>query len=244
MKEPIQDIELIERYFDNALSTEEVNDLRGRMKHDFELQKLFDREKLLINTIRADAASRDLEYLKSLEASLSDSARRDKRRVWYYYAAAACAAVLALALWMTSGDREPQQLYASYFQPHPNIFEPVLRGTSDGSIRSQAFQAYEQGDYQRAASLFNEITKRNNEPGTLMLLGNANLMIGNTAEAKENFLALINQFDDLDVAGKWYLGLCYVRTGEVQAAVDLLKEIQNAESPYAVKARKLLNELE
>ena len=145
---------------------------------------------------------------------------------------------------MTSRDLEPQQLYAAYFQPHPNIFEPVLRGSSGGSIRSQAFQAYEQGDYQRAASLFNEITKTNNEPGMLMLLGNANLIIGNTSDAKENFLTLIDQFDDLDVAAKWYLSLCEVKTGEVQAAVDLLKEIQNAESPYAVKARKLLNELE
>lgn len=243
MKEPIQDIELIERYFDNALSTEEANDLRDRMKHDFELRKLFEREKLLINTIRVDAASRDLEYLRSLESSLSDRTR-SKSWTWYYYAAAACAAILALAVWMTSRDREPQQLYAAYFQPHPNIFEPVLRGTSDGSMRSQAFQAYEQGDYQRAASLFNQIIKTNNEPGMLMLLGNANLMVGNTADAQENFLALINQFDDLDVAGKWYLGLCFIRTGDVQSAVDQLKEIQNADSPYAVKARKLLSELE
>ena len=244
MKEDLQDIELIERYFDNALSTEETEHLRERMERDSQLKKLFDREKLLINTIRVDAASRDLQFLQSLEASLSNPTQGKARTWYYYYAAAACAAILALALWMTSRQEGPEQLYTAYFQPHPNIFEPVLRGASDGSLRSQAFQSYEQGDYRRAATLFSELMHDNQEPGMLMLLGNANLMIGNTTDAKKNFLDLISRYDELDVAAKWYLSLCYLRNGEVQPAIELLKEVQHAPSSYAGKAGNLLRELE
>jgi hypothetical protein len=82
------------------------------------------------------------------------------------------------------------------------------------------------------------------DPGMLMLLGNPNLMIGNTTDAKKNFLDLISRFDELDVPAKWYLSLCYLRNGEVQPAIDLLKEIQTTPSPYAGKAGSLLRELE
>ena len=69
MKPTLQDIELIERYFDNYLSSQETQGLAGRLKRDQDFKKLFDREKLLINTIRYEAASRDLAYLKAMESS-------------------------------------------------------------------------------------------------------------------------------------------------------------------------------
>jgi hypothetical protein len=89
MNNETHDIELIERYFDNELTDQETAVFIERLKTDQELKKLFDREKLLINTIRYDAANTNLQFLKKLEESFAQKGKQRHFRSWYYYAAAA-----------------------------------------------------------------------------------------------------------------------------------------------------------
>ncbi|MEX2233670.1 MAG: hypothetical protein WD824_16010 [Cyclobacteriaceae bacterium] len=244
MKQPLHDIDLIERYFHNALTTEEAHNLKDRLKKDFEFQKLFNQEKLLVNTIRFQAAKKDLDFLKDIENSLQKNKTSYIRKHWYYYAAAASVALIALALWMPSFNQKPEELYAAYFSPHPNIFEVTLRGETDPTLRTQAFQAYDQANYERAATLFAELLKANNDPGALMLLGNSNLILNRTEQAKQNFIDLIASSDDLDLHAKWYLSLSYLKTGETAQAKNLLNEVSGTENIYTVKAREVLEKME
>lgn len=244
MKHPLHDIELIERYFDNALSADETIELKDRLKKDYEFQKLFNQEKILINTIRLQAARNDLAFLKELENSFGDKRPSYIRRHWYYYAAAACITLVALFLWNPwGGPVTPGELYATYFQPHPNIFEPTLRGESDATLRARAFQSYEQGNYALASELFTRILQQEKNAGMLMLLGNSNLALGNTALAKQNFIDLADDFDELDDGAKWYLSLCYLKTGDVPSAQKLLAEVAQAQTTYASKAKELLEKI-
>lgn len=244
MKDPRQDdIELIERYFDNALTGEEAHGLKDRLVTDPEFKKLFNREKTLVSAIRLEGARGDLDFLKGIEASMSKKDTGRSFKPWYYLAAA-CITVFALLVWMPWKTQEPRTLYAEYFEPHANIFEPTLRGETSTGPRARAFQAYEQKDYARAAELFTTLLQDNRDAGMLMLLGNANLMLGETAKAKENFRSLIDESDDLDTAGKWYLSLSHLRDGETDVAANLLREIDSSQSPYAQKARDLLRDLD
>ena len=210
MNEPLHDIVLIERYFDNALSPEENVSLRDRLASDTSFRKLFDREKMLVQTIRYEAAKKNLDYLKDLEQSFGEKKVIPVRRVWYYYAAAACIALIALALWRPWAGENPEALYLAWFEPYPNI-EPTLRGEPAGTRRAEAFQAYEQGDYGRASVLFTELLGEKGEPGMLLLLGNANLAQGKTAEAQQNFSRLLSEYEVLETEAKWYLGLSYLK---------------------------------
>lgn len=244
MRNEEHDIEIIERYFDNELTKQEIAGLQERLKTDPELKKLFDREKLLINTIRFNAANNNLQFLKKLESSLPQQGTR-RFRNWYYYAAAACLTLFVLVgIYLPFSNETPQELYADYFVPYPNVFEPTLRSGAGQSARAEAFQAYENGDYGKAATLFAGLLKEKNDPGVLLLLGNSNLALGKTAEAKQNFYDLINQYDDLDIQAKWFLSLCYLRTGEVEQARELLNELGNTEVSYAGKAKELLKKVE
>ena len=63
----------------------------------------------------------------------------------------------------------------------------------------------------------------------LLLLGNANLMLGNIEEAQNNFLTLIKNFDELDGQAKWYLGLSYLKQGQKEKAKLILQELGNPE---------------
>jgi len=244
MKPPLHDIELIERYFDDTLSSEDTRTFKDKLKMDFDFHRLFHQEKILIHTIRYQAARRDLDFLKGIESSIQNKATE---RPWIhrsYFAVAACVTLIALALWTPWDTKKSEGLFESYFEPHPNIFEPTLRGEADNTLRRQAFQAYEEKDYERASSLFNELLKKEQDPGMLMLLGNSNLVLGKITEAKENFSDLIVHSNDLEVPAKWYLALCYLRTENKSGATPLLKDVQVSQTPYASKARELLREIE
>jgi hypothetical protein len=243
MKHPLHDIELIERYFDNELTPSETDQLKDRLKNDFEFQKLFDQEKLLVNTIRVEAAKKDLQFLKEIENSLAGSQRSYIRRHWYYYAAAASISIIVLALWMPWGKENPAELYMAYFQPYPNVFEPTLRGESNLSLRAQAYQAYDQENFQRASEIFSQLVTEKPDAGMLMLLGNSNLILGKTELAKKNFMQLIDQSEDLDAEGKWYLSLCHLKLGDVSAARSLLADIASSENPKKAEASELLEKL-
>ena len=77
----------------------------------------------------------------------------------------------------------------------------------------------------------------------LLLLGNSNLILGNLEEAKANFITLNQDFDDLDMQAKWYLSLCYLKSGETEKAQTILKELGATEISYATKARELLEKV-
>ncbi|HEY5825573.1 MAG TPA: tetratricopeptide repeat protein, partial [Cyclobacteriaceae bacterium] len=105
------------------------------------------------------------------------------------------------------------------------------------------FRAYDQGDYAKAATLFKEALTEKEDPGILLLLGNANLVLGNVEEAQHNFLTLIKDFDDLDAQAKLYLGLSYLKQGDSKKAKLILQELGDPAATYSKKAKELLNNL-
>lgn len=245
MNQSSNDMDLVERYFENSLTDQETAQLKTRLQTDQELKRLFEREKLLINTIRYEAAHKDLEFLKQVEKNLAEPKSKQSINRWYFYAAAACITLLVVAgIIFPIDNSSPEKLYADYFTPYPNVFEPTVRDNSLTDHRKEAFVAYENGDYQRAVELFMLLQRENSNPGVLLLLGNANLMLGNTTDAKQNFNELIMRYDDLDLQAKWFLSLSYLKSGEVEQARKLLEELGNTEISYAKNAKELLQKVD
>jgi len=224
MDQSEEDIALVERYFDEELSDSERKNFAARLTVDENLKSLVEHEKILINAIRHHGLQEDLQFLKDIEKGLEDPkiVPMHTSRKWYYIAAASVAALLMVAVFFRP-QPSSQKLFAENFQPYPNVFEPTVRGTNEVTKRSEAFQAYEQGDYSRAVVLFNQLLKEKKEPGILLLNGNANLMLGNVEEAKNNFITLNADFDELDIQSKWFLSLCYLKSGDMEHAKPILE---------------------
>ncbi len=165
-------------------------------------------------------------------------------RTWYYYAAAAVVALLIAVKVLLPAQQNTDDLFAEYFKPYPNVFEPTVRGTDMTTKRTEAFQAYEKKNYKQAALLFNELLATKKESEILFLLGNTNLMLGQVTEAKGNFVTLINDFDDMDLQAKWYLSLCYLKSDDRENARKMLKELGESEISYASKAKELLEKVD
>jgi TolA-binding protein len=242
------DIALVEKYFDSELNDAEMKTFTMRMVSDENFKALVDQEKVLIAAIRYEGAVSNLKYLEDLEVKLEKETPLrlgSAPTKWYYYAAAAVIGITAVvAVFMNNFRNQPDELFQAYFTPYPNMFEPTTRSNEAvDSKRNDAFQAYEQGDYEKAASLFKDLLKEKKEAGMMLLLGNSNLILGNVEEAKENFVALNKDFDELDMQAKWYLSLCYLKKGETEKARAILKELGDTEISYATKARELLEKV-
>lgn len=246
MNDSTQNIDMIERYFDNEMTEVEKVNFQEKLKSDLELRHLFDREKLLINTIRFDGAKNHLAFFKELEKSLPDvTVEQKSSSTWIYYAAAASVVILLVSgiYFFRAGDPAPTELYAEYFTPYPNVFEPTVRGSEQATKRSLAFQKYEEGDYQQAADLFSELIADEREPGMLLLLGNANLSLGKTEEAKSNFNEVIKTSVENSVPAQWYLSLAYLRDGQTSSAKETLRLLTESKNQYTKKAEDLLSRL-
>ena len=242
------DIALVEKYFDAELNDAELKNFTTRLQSDENFKLLVEQEKALIAAVRYEGAAANLQYLEELESKLQKETPiliSSGTTKWYYYAAAAVIGItVVVAVFMNSFKENPDQLFQAYFTPYPNMFEPSLRSNqSIDSKRAEAFQAYEQGNYQKAATLFADLLKDNKDAGMLLLLGNSNLILGNLEEAKANFITLDQDFDDLDMQAKWFLSLCYLKSGETEKARAILKELGATEISYATKARELLEKV-
>lgn len=240
------DISLVEKYFDEELSAAEMENFNERLKTDESFKALVEQEKALISAIRFQGLHDDLHFLKKLESTLDTSKvvplHPSSSKKWYFAVAAAVALIAVLFVFVPRGQSS-DELFEAYFKPYPNLFEPGVRGAATPSKRAEAFQAYEQADYQRAATLFNELLLEERDPGILLLLGNCNLILGNIEEAKQNFATLNSDFDELDIQSKWFLGLCYLKSGDVDKARATLTELGQTEISYANKAKELLEKL-
>ncbi|HEX5170250.1 MAG TPA: tetratricopeptide repeat protein [Cyclobacteriaceae bacterium] len=241
------DITLVERYFDQDLSDLEVNAFNQRLEKDGSFKAMFDREKTLIRSIRYEGLQRDLQVLKQIEMSARQDSTRQTGiwlKSWYFKIAASIVILLVAIKLLVPVHEDSEKLFQAYFKPYPNVFEPTVRGNDDVTQRSEIFLAYERGNYQEALNGFNEILKNGNEPGVLLLAGNANLMLGNIQEAKNNFLILIKNYDELDTQAKWFLSLCYLKEGDVDQARMMLEELGGTEISYANKAKELLKKVD
>ncbi|HLT80935.1 MAG TPA: tetratricopeptide repeat protein [Cyclobacteriaceae bacterium] len=238
------DIDLVERYFDNELSEGESALVDERLKTDAEFRAFFNRERALIRSIRSAGFSRDLQLLKEIERGISAADKGHQLRIqpWYFAAAAAVALFVVAALWILPPGNSPDQLFDDYFTPVSNTFAPALRG-SDTPSQPEAFRYYDHGDYATAASLFDEMLGQETGPDLLLLSANAHLAAGNTRVAEQHLTTLIRDFDDYDTPAKWYLGLCYLKQGDVDKARTVLEELGQREVFYTGQAKELLQKV-
>jgi TolA-binding protein len=248
MENQFQDIEWIERYLDRSMTSQERKQMEQRFEDDPQFKSKYERHKQLINGIRYSHLRSKLDQLRILEKSLPPIEAPAKSFMLAKYfaplAAAAGLAVIIASYVLINQSPKPEKLYAQYFKPYPNVFEPTVRSNTPlpEDSRALAFAAYDRSDYETAARIFRELLKEKEEPTVLLLLGNANLVLGNVDEAQNNFLTLIKNFDDLDGQAKLYLGLSYLKQGEGEKAKLILQELEEP-ATYSKKAKELLYNL-
>lgn len=162
------------------------------------------------------------------------------------FQAAAAVFVLSLLLFKSltpsySGDA----VYKRYYEPlETNSFS--LRGTSqDVNVKFQeGVDDYLSGNYAKAEVAFNDSRKMdNNTPEVLLYAGLNHMGQGKFTEAIDLFSDLLSTADQFVPEAQWYLGLCYIKTGENLKAHSLMETLSGTDGMYKNKAQLILKNL-
>jgi tetratricopeptide (TPR) repeat protein len=235
--------DLLNRYFEGSLSPEENKAFQEALDADPVLKEEWLFRKELQAGLHILQRKQDKELLRKWDAE-----RKNRFPVKKLLAVAALFAVIALIYWVYSGQQQHNKLYTDYFQAYPNVIHPIVRGettdTGNGTIR-QAFQFYEQGNYEAAGKLFEQVNKLNQEDYTLFYAAICRMETGEMKQAIQIFESIQWKKDEYSLKSwaEWYRALAYLNSDQTQLAKEILSALSKENHPSATMANKLVRHL-
>jgi tetratricopeptide (TPR) repeat protein len=160
-------------------------------------------------------------------------------------AAVILAVVLSVLIIQQAGTRE--QLYrVSEFSP-PAYIESETRGAArersqpDAGIFDDAMSYYTRGQYAQALERLKQVPNPAENPRTIFFKGICHLQTGSPGEALEAFDVIIANMDPsyYDEA-IYYKAIALLRLGQKDRALEQLNHLAGMFSPYAPRARTLI----
>jgi hypothetical protein len=138
-----------------------------------------------------------------------------------------------------------EELLGRYYK----VYEPPA-GQRSGKVAenpdfTMALEFYNTNDFANAALFFSKVVASNpRDMQSVLLKGVSNFEEKHYPEAKKSFVTVIDDNNNLYLeAAKWYLALCYLKTGEDDKAGLMLKTISGNGGIYARDAKKLLRSI-
>ncbi len=196
------------------------------------------------------AAQRIIEFVKQSDPfnekviQMPVMRRRITRKIGYQAAAAVLILSLLLIRPLTPSFMSGS-VYDQYYEPlEANSYR--LRGNSNeitGKLQD-GVDYYLSKDYTHAELAFKELRKMNdNLPEVLLFSGLNQMGQGKFPEAITIFTDLLNAEEQFVPEAQWYLGLCYIKTGENVKALSIMETLSETEGIYKKKAQLILENL-
>jgi tetratricopeptide (TPR) repeat protein len=142
-------------------------------------------------------------------------------------------------------DMNSDEILSQYY----TTYEPASSQRAAGSVTNSDFtialEFYNQQEYEKAAIMFTRVLESNpQDMQSVLLRGVSNFEEKKYPDAKQSFVTVINDNNNLFIENaKWYLALCYVKTGERDKAVNQLEIIKNEGGIYSKDAKKIIRKL-
>lgn len=243
MNDPDYDIELIERYFDQDLTADEMALFERRLQHDEGFKRLFDQERLLIGAIKFEGSLSDLEFLRETEKrglfpdpyrendSQGDSQSKVRQLIPYVMSAAACLLIVVAAIFYLKSD-SPQQMASEYTAEHLLYISTTMSDASD-SLRL-GIAAYNSKDYDNAGRIFGSIAQKEGSAEAIKNLGLTYLASGQYDKALDQFDMLAKRDDVYVNAGPFYKAVTLMMRsapGDDEGAKEILREVVQKQLP-------------
>lgn len=238
------------KYLDGELSENEKQLFEKELKTDNELNELYkvhqeinkyinDRE---AHTIKAKLAEARIRY---------DNRELKKKKLKRFYRAAAIFIVLVsvagIIFWLTNSDTPltNNELYSQYY----TTYSTTIEYRNDTSVLTGdyyiALSEYDKGAYEQALIYFEEIIqKEQNGSSAQFFAGICCMEMGEFDRAIQYFKATINSNNTLFIdQARWFLALCYVRTGDIEKARSILNDLSQISRFKQTEVLELLEHL-
>lgn len=169
-----------------------------------------------------------------------------KRKV--YYAAASIALLIAtggMVYEYSKPSLNNNAIYDKYFAPY-EVSVTYRSGNEEvDRILIKALEEYENQDYRNAVQLFEKVLEKRSADFAANLYSGISLMeTEKYQKATNSFQTIITHNNNLFIEqAKWYLAMCYIKTGQTKKAEITLNELVAIDSYYKKPAKKVLNDL-
>lgn len=255
-------IDLIEKYLDNSLRTDEVALFNETLENEEEfVRDLNDMEVLIAGIKKAAAQTTIEEKIDRFERTVKITENDEKNRILFpdfehikRYSGAIAASltlilVTTLTLFNVNNTPDHQKLYAEYYMPFENQGNKRSIDIEDKNYWKLALAYYDAGQYDAALANLDQIKINDfkgtfNSPSYHLYRGNTLMQLNRHPEAIVIFEKMIDNEDGMVIQAKWYLSMCYLHENNQEEFLSLIKEIAKIEaSSYGQKAQKVLDQL-
>lgn len=228
---------LIDKYLRGDLSKEEELLLEERMK-DADFKMKMDEATLLLEVLKEEDAKKLKSRMQSLEKEEFEGDRKNLNYTKLGFVVAAILLIAALTYFALSRSEksEPLEIYAAFYEPYPNVIDPIVKGASDSY---SVYQHYEAKDYKKVIQLLDS-----KDSNTL----DEHFYRASTYLAQKDFAKASTIFQQMQIsekygdAAQWYLALiCIHQNKSCNELFDAIAK--DASNIYNMKAADLLKEL-
>jgi len=230
---------LIDAYLRGILLSEDEILLEQRLK-DANFKKKFDEAILLVQVLKEEDAKKMKARLNILEKEESDITRSNinisyLKLIISILGILAIAAILYFSLKPKSFDN--QQIYAAFYEPYPNIIDPIVKGDSDSLT---IYQYYELKNYDRVIqNLSSQSTLNLDEQ---FYLASSYLEINNDLKTSE-LLEVLKKSEKYADPSQWYLALICIKQEKSTCKAMVEAISSDGTNIYNRKAAELLEKL-
>ena len=240
MKEGNQNnAKLIWGFFRRILDKEETKALRQKWE-DTSFQ-----ERLSEEAVRQYGRVELKEKLENIHEIVQTEQR--SRRIFLTLIFATFLAILALVCWyfvfepLSATTTSPDQIFANYFTPYPNLFEQKGETSAKQLEFTAAMEAYAEQDYANAIRVFEQQLGQGDDGNSLFSFYYAIALLadrqsGQALRALQALQANSNTLLPKEPL-RWYLALAYLAENRATEAGPLLKELASQE-PNRYKQRE------
>jgi tetratricopeptide (TPR) repeat protein len=137
------------------------------------------------------------------------------------------------------------KLFEIYYEPYESLTN-VRSGTAQMTgMLEVAMQKYERQEYESALLLFETILASDgNNITSKFFSGISYLETERFSVAQRSFTGVISHDDNLFIEhAEWYLGLCYLKTGDFEQARKLFANIADSDGYYRKNAGRIIRNL-
>lgn len=252
--------ELIEQYLLGELSGDSLEQFKRKFESDDGFRKEVALQRTIIRNIKAAGRREWSEKLDTMHDEISRGIKatpgitRENRltsikgfhKNKYVLRIAAALLILILSaifiITKNSGKKNSEKIFLAYYQPYPDL-EQKTRTLNQGttSVKKEAFEAYNAGDYLESIRLFKNILAKGKDEIVLFYLGNAYLSADKPEEAQRTLIAYLDDYKEFEAESKWYLSLAYLKQGKQGEARKLLLELVKENNDYSRRAGEILS---
>lgn len=238
---------LIQKYIQDSLNETEQQQFDTLLASDADFAKQVAEAENLHKAIKAsekDVLKSRLQELEATDAELDVSKTRKSRNIRFAIAIVLLLGFGLLGNYFIQQANFHETLYATYFEPYPNALQPVTRGELQTDLLSEATQAYEAKDYEKANATFDLVLAGQDNPNVEVLFYKAMSLLNlkKETEALDILRSIKHTETRFTPQIYWYGTLIHIKFKEYEKSLKALAYMDKIQTTFKAKERAALKE--